>query len=168
LLFYVFNWYSNSGGGYWLPQQLHDGALSLTVEETSANKMRLRLHGHASFNLERAAYSTEPVTGKRIPVVPTHETGQKLPDRLVNAYDVKIEGVLEYDSVAKKLTRFDAVALGDYRGMWGIAYKEKLVPVGIAFQLDTRELGPEHRHAPYALSVIREHYWAADSWKPRP
>jgi hypothetical protein len=100
-------------------------------------------------------------------VLPTHEIGQKLPDRLVNAYDVTIEGALEYDQVAKKLTHFDAVALGDYRGMWGIAYKEKPVPVGIAFQLDTRTLGPEQRHAPYALSAVREHYWAADRWRPR-
>jgi hypothetical protein len=168
LLFYVFNWYSLSGGGHWLPQQLRDGVLSLTVDEASAKKVRLRLHGHASFKDECAAYRTDRGTGKRFPVLPTHETGQKLPDRLVKVYDVKIEGALEYDPVAKKLTRFDAVALGDYRGTWGIAYKEKPIPVGIAFQVDTRKLGPEQRHAPYGLSAVREHYWAADRWRPKP
>ena len=38
--------------------------------------------------------------------------------------------------------------------------------VGFAFRLDLREL-PEDRHAPFPLSALREHYWAADQRKPR-
>jgi hypothetical protein len=82
-------------------------------------------------------------------------------------YDVRIEGVLEFDPRTGRFTRFDAVALGDYRGPWGLAYKEKPVPVGIAFELDRRGLPPECRHAPFALSALRENYWSPEKWKPR-
>jgi hypothetical protein len=74
---------------------------------------------------------------------------------------------LEYDPSAGEFTRFDAVALGDYQGPWGLCYKVRPVPVGISFELDRRNLAPERRHAPYTLSALREHYWAADQWKPR-
>ena len=59
------------------------------------------------------------------------------------------------------------MALGDYQGPWGQSYKERPVPVGIAFELDRRELGPEGRHAPYTLSALKEHYWSPQKWEPR-
>jgi hypothetical protein len=163
-LFYLFNWFVNSGGGYWAPQHLRDGDLALSVQEVSPKAVRLRLHGHASFKGE--APLGKSLGGHIYTPVPS-ESGQKnLPARYRIAYDVRLEGALEYDPAAKKFTRFDAVALGDYQGPWGLAYKEKPVPVGIAFRLDRRELGPERRHAPFALSALREHYWAADRWRP--
>jgi hypothetical protein len=95
-------------------------------------------------------------------------SGQKgLPERHEASYDARLFGVLEYDRARKKLVRFDAVALGDYRGHWGFALKVKPVPVGFAFQLDPRDL-PHGRHAPFVLTILKDHYWAADQWKGRP
>lgn len=164
LLFYVFNWFVNSGGGYWAPKHLRDAELRLTVQGVAPNAVRLRLSGRASYRGEAAVGKS---LGGEIFGPSPRESGQTLPPTYRIAYDVRIEGVLEYDPDAGRFTRFDAVALGDYQGPWGLSYKEKPVPVGIAFELDRRELGPERRHAPYVLSALREHYWAPEKWKPR-
>jgi hypothetical protein len=164
LLFYVFNWFVNSGGGYWAPKHLHGPSLELTVQEASAKAVRLRLSGRVHYKGEAAVGKS---LGGQIFGPSPRETGQKLPATYRLDWDVSIDGVLEYDPGTRRFTRFDAVALGDYQGPWGLAYKERAVPVGIAFELDRRELAPERRHAPYVLSALREHYWAPEKWKPR-
>lgn len=164
LLFYVFNWFVNSGGGYWAPRHLHDPALGLTVTEVSANAVKMRLAGRVHYKAE--AEVGKSLGGQIFGPVP-RESGQKLPPTYRLDWDVRVEGVLEYDPARKRFTRFDAVALGDYQGPWGLAYKETPVPVGISFELDRRDLAPERRHAPYVLSALREHYWAPEKWKPR-
>src|SRR5262245_57374972 len=164
LLFYVFNWFVNSGGGYWAPKHLHEPALDLTVQHVSAKSVRLRLHGQVWYKGEAAVGKS---LGGQIYGPSPRETGQKLPATYRIDYNVNIEGMLEYDVHTKRFTRFDAVALGDYQGPWGLAYKKQAVPVGIAFELDRRELEPERRHAPYVLSALREHYWAPEKWRPR-
>jgi hypothetical protein len=163
-LFYLYNWFSNSGGGYWGPRLLRSGDLTLTVENASGPVVRLRLQGNARFE-GKIGKGTERHGGHMYSPAP-RETGQKnLPDPYDLSYDARLLGVVEYDTVKQKCTRFDAVALGDYRGHWGIALKAKPVAVGFAFQLDTRDVPPEGRHAPFALSSLKEHYWAADQWK---
>jgi hypothetical protein len=154
-LFYLYNWFANSGGGYWDARVLRSGELTLTVEERSAAAVRLRLHGHALFR-DDVKPRPEP-----------RESGQKgIPDPYEESYHARLYGVLEYDLAKKQFSRFDAVALGDYRGHWGLAVKEKPLPVGFAFRLDTRDL-PHGRHSPYALSALNADYWAADRWKGR-
>jgi hypothetical protein len=166
-LFYLYNWFSNSGGGYWGPRLLRSGDLSLTVEESSGPIVRLRLEGNARFE-GKVGKGTEPHGGSMYALSP-RETGQKdVPNPYDLSYDARLLGVVEYDTSKQKLTRFDAVALGDYRGHWGIALKAQPVTVAFAFQLDAREIPPEYRHAPFALSALRQHYWAADQWKGRP
>jgi hypothetical protein len=161
-LFYLYNWFSNSGGGYWGPRLLKKGELTLTVEETSADRVRLKLTGAALFD-GLVGKGTPPHGGYMF--APHPESGQKgVPDPYELVYDARLLGTLEYDVKAKKFTRFDAVALGDYRGHWGLALKVKPVAVAFAFQLDTRDVPPEGRHAPFALSALREHYWSADKW----
>jgi hypothetical protein len=164
-LFYLYNWFSNSGGGYWGPRLLKSGELTLTVEDRTADKVRLNLAGTALF---------EGLIGKGTPphggymMGPSPESGQKdVPDPYEISYDARISGVLEYDTAAARFTRFDAVALGDYRGHWGLALKVKPVPVGFAFQLDPRDVPPEGRHAPFALSALQDFYWTADKWQPQ-
>src|SRR5262249_45376140 len=159
-LFYLYNWFSNSGGGFWGPRLLKHGELTLTVQERTADKVRLKLEGTALF---------EGLIGKGMPphgghmFGPNPESGPKGgPDPHEIGYDARLLGVVEYDTKANKFTRFDAVALGDYRGHWGLSLKVIPVPVAFAFQLDTRDVPPEGRHAPFALSALREHYWAAD------
>jgi hypothetical protein len=163
-LFYLYNWFTNSGGGYWGPRLLRSGDLTLTVEEKTGDIVRLRLQGNALFE-GLIGKGTEPHGGNMFG--PNPESGQKgVPDPYEIFYDARLTGVLEYDVAKKKFTRFDAVALGDYRGHWGLSLKVKPVPVAFAFQLDTQER-PNGRHAPYALSSLNEYYWAADQWKPR-
>src|SRR5262245_39909099 len=41
-LFYLYNWFTNSGGGFWGPRLLRSGELTLTVEDTSKDVIRLR------------------------------------------------------------------------------------------------------------------------------
>jgi hypothetical protein len=164
LLFYVFNWFVNSGGGYWAPRHLHDAALELTVQEVTPQAVKMRLGGHVLYKGQ--APVGKSLGGQLFYPVP-RESGQKLPPTYRLNWDVRIEGVLEYDPGRKRFTRWGAVALGDYQGPWGLSYKEIPVPVGIAFELDRRELPPERRHAPYVLSALREHYWAPEKWKPR-
>jgi hypothetical protein len=163
-LFYLYNWFTNSGGGFWGPRLLRSGELNLTVEDTSTDVIRLRLHGNALFQ-GQIGKGTPPHGGHMFG--PNPESGQKgVPDPYEICYDARLFGSLEYDFARRKFIRFDAVALGDYRGHWGLALKVKPVPVGFAFRLDSRDL-PEGRHAPFALSALKEHYWAADEWKPR-
>src|SRR5262249_27783474 len=157
LLFYVFNWFVNSGGGYWAPRHLHDASLELTVKEASETKVRMRLAGRVHYKAQAPVGKS---LGGQIYSLSPRETGQKnLPPTYRLDWHVKIEGVLEYDPEKGRFTRIDAVALGDYQGPWGLAYKEKHVPVGISFELDRRDLAPERRHAPYVLSALKEHYW---------
>jgi hypothetical protein len=164
LLFYLFNWFINSGGGYWAPKHVRESELRLTVDEVTPERVRLRLGGRAWYWAE--AKVGESVGGQVWAPSP-RETGQSLPPTYRVDWDVRIEGVLEYDPVGRRFTRFDAVALGGYQGPWGQSYKERPVPVGTAFELDRRDLGPERRHAPYVLSALKEHYWAAEKWQPR-
>lgn len=165
LLFYVFNWYVNSGGGYWAPKHLKHAELELTVQEVTPKAVRLRLAGAASYKGEAALGKS--LGGEIFGPSPRESGQQGLPDTYTIDYDVRIEGVLEYDPARKEFTRFDAVALGDYQGPWGLVYKARPVPIGISFELDRRNLSPERRHAPYTLSALREHYWAPEKWKPR-
>lgn len=161
-LFYLYNWFSNSGGGYWGPRLLKNAELTLTVEETACDKVRLKLTGEALF--EGLIGAGLPPHGGHM-FGPSPESGQTgVPDPYEIRYDARLHGELEYDVKAGKFTRFDAVALGDYRGHWGLALKVQPVPIGFAFQLDTRDVPAEGRHAPFALSALREHYWSADQW----
>jgi hypothetical protein len=154
-LCYLYNWWSVSGGGIWPPQYLRSGELTLTVEEKSPQRIRLRLEGNALFKAEITLKDAR----KQALISPSETRQKDLPDPLVWSYEPRLYGTLEYDVAAKKLTRFDAVALGDYVGKWGITYKEKPVAVGFAFRLDPRDLPPESRHAPYALSALKARYW---------
>jgi hypothetical protein len=161
-LFYLYNWYSNSGGGYWGPRLLKQAELNLTVQERDGDRVLLRLEGTALF---------DGLIGKGMPphggnmYGPHPESGQKdVPNPYEIRYDARLLGVVEYNQKTGKFTRFDAVALGDYRGHWGLALKVKPVPIAFAFQLDTRDIPPEGRHAPFALMDLPNFYWAADKW----
>src|SRR5262249_3981478 len=75
LLFYVFNWFVNSGGGYWAPKHIHDAALELTVQEASPKVVKMRLSGHVSYKGEAEVGKS---LGGQIFGPSPRETGQKL------------------------------------------------------------------------------------------
>ncbi|HKB38606.1 MAG TPA: hypothetical protein VKD72_19335 [Gemmataceae bacterium] len=99
--------------GVWRLEDIRSGELTLKVETTSPT-VRLRLEGSARL-----------------------ATDANL-DKAPRGYDVRLTGVLEYDSDRKAFSRFDVVAVGDY---WGGDYeggrfkRPGRTPLGIAFEL---------------------------------
>jgi hypothetical protein len=79
--------------GPWERDQIRKGELSLTVTEVSPEKIGLRLEGAALL-----ADKSDPAAAATV-------------------LDARLLGRLDYDRKARRLTRFDLVAVGSYRGM---------------------------------------------------
>jgi hypothetical protein len=148
----------------WQPDSLRAGELSLTVEEVSAETLRMRVHG--SVLLTAKAGHIQYPTGKIIKEVE-------------NRYDGGVEGVLEYDPVKKRITCWDMAALGDYSGTWFAgndgwkeATRDAPVVVGYAFEMDRSayEVSADRRrprsfvHA-YIFKEKEEYYWNPEKWE---
>jgi hypothetical protein len=147
----------------WKPDSVRGGELNLTVEEVSAQVVRMRLHGTALLSGPGVLHTWPD---------------RKFIKNLENRYDARLEGVLVYDRKQRKITRWDMAALGDYTGRWFAgnngwkeATPEAPLPVGFAFELDATayDLPPERRrprsfvHA-YLFRAHEEHYWDPDKW----
>lgn len=147
----------------WKPDSLHQGELRVTVEEVTPETLRLRMHGDLQL-LGPGVLHTWPE--------------RKFIKNIENRYDARLEGVLVYDRVKKKITRWDLVALGDFAGRWfagnkgwNLATPETPLPLAFAFELDQTayDLPPERRrprsfvHA-YIFRVAEDHYWDPDKW----
>src|SRR5262249_5131086 len=110
---------------FWKPDSAREGDLELTVEEVSAQLVRMRLHG-------KVLLSGEGIL---------HEwPHRKFIKKLENRYDARLEGVLVYDRVQKRIVRWDMAALGDYTGRWFAGNKgwkeataQAPLPLGFAF-----------------------------------
>jgi hypothetical protein len=102
--------------GGWEIGELRSRELTLTVEETSADSIRLRLDGSALL-----ASAPDPMKAD-------------------SGYAARLSGLLEYDPAGKRFRRLDIVADGD---VWGHAggeqgdgYRHKnRVRLGVAFEL---------------------------------
>src|SRR5262249_12518735 len=103
---------------------------------------------------------------------------RKFVKHVENRYDARLEGVLVYDRVRERITRWDLAALGDSTGRWfpgtngwQEATSAALMLVGFAAQVyqSAYQLGPERRrpssfvHA-YTFRDREEHYWDPDRW----
>jgi hypothetical protein len=147
----------------WKADSVRQGELNVTVEEVSPQTVRLRLHGSVLLSGPGVLHTW-----------PDH----KFIKNLENRYDARLEGVLVYDRTARKVTRWDMTALGDYSGRWfagNSGWKEATVEaplsLGFAFELDRTayELPPERRrprsfmHA-YIFREHEQHYWDPDKW----
>ncbi len=145
--------------GTWVANSVREGDLSLTVLEASPQTIRMRIHG-AVVLVGKNGHTKEVKEGEK-------------------RYDARIEGVLVYDRAAKKFTRWDMAALGDYTGEWFAGEKrwqeatpESPMPLGFAFELDQTayELPAERRrprsfmHA-YIFKAKEEHYWDPEKWE---
>lgn len=150
----------------WTPDSVRGSQLSLTVEDVSDSRVRLRIHGSVLL-------VTKTVAGYAV-------DKPNLPEGLNNQYDARLEGQIDYDPVQKKIARWDMVALGDYLGLC-YAYSHpkpfavKPLAHGFAFELDrgSYELPAEfRRNKPAVLTYISERFyfdpekWEAD-WKKR-
>jgi hypothetical protein len=90
------------------------GRVTLTVQDVTAEKVALKLEGHAELK----------------------QSGREEPQ----TYAPALLGHLEYDRAKKAFTRFDLVALGSASGMpcdanGKVAFRKGVYPVGIAFEL---------------------------------
>lgn len=147
----------------WQPDSVREGTLQVTVEEVSAQSVRLRMHGSVL------------LTG---PSVLHTWPERKFIRNLTNRYDARLEGVLEYDRSRQRMTRFDLAALGDFSGRWFAGQKgwieatpEAPLPMAFAFEIDQSayQLPPERRrprsfmHA-YIFRDRDGHYWDPDEW----
>ncbi len=147
----------------WKPDSVRSGELYVTVDSVTADTIRLRMHG--------AVLLSGPGVLHTWP-------DRKFIKNIENRYDARLEGMLVFDRVRKKITRWDLTALGDFTGRWfagnkgwKLATPEAPLPLGFAFELDQTayELSPERRrprsfmHA-YIFRVAEDHYWDPDQW----
>ena len=166
-LFYLSNSFGQFGS-HWRPEHFRTGALNVVVEDVAPSALRLGLHGSVSL-----AFDLDKVVAAKTGWLHTgsgRQDLQLLPQGLQVTYEARLRGVIDYDAKQKVLTRFDLVALGDFRGKWLHFYKERPVALGFAFELDRRPLPPECRNRmPYALFAshhfIRPEvpYWATET-----
>lgn len=132
-------------------KDLRDGRLTLTVEEVSADRVRLRLEGFA-------------LLGQ--PFDPSVKPGPALPgSRRGFGYEPRLLGLLDYDRDKQAIARFDMVAVGDMYGYSEIGdalyFRPGRNPLGVAFELTKGEL-PAERVPPRCYRGNRKHYFAAD------
>lgn len=147
----------------WKPDSVHAGELTLTVEDVSAQTLRMRLHGSVLLSGPGVLHTWPD---------------RKFVKNVENRYDARLEGVLEVDRARQRIVRWDLAALGDYSGRWFAgnkgwqeATREAPLPLGFAFEVDPTayELPPERRrprsfmHA-YMFRAREEHYWDPDQW----
>jgi hypothetical protein len=148
----------------WQPNSVRTGNLKLTVEEVSAQTVRMRLDGSVLLTAN-GPLKLYP-TGK---VVKTVE----------NCYDPRLHGVLVYDRIKKKIVKWDMVALGDYAGCWFAGHKgwieatpQAPLTVGFAFVLDSSAYHlPAERRRPrsfvhaYIFNGREQFFWEPEKWE---
>jgi hypothetical protein len=147
----------------WKPDSVRAGELEVTVEEVSAQTIRLRLHGSILLTAPSVLHTWPD---------------RKFIKNLENRYDAQLEGVIVYDRAKAKIIRWDMAALGDYSGRWFAgnngwkeATPEVPMPLGFAFEVDQTayDLPPERRrprsfmHA-YTFKEREAFYWDPDLW----
>lgn len=135
----------------------------MVVDAVEPQLLRLRLHGSVLLSSPGVLHTWPD---------------RKFVKNIENRYDARIEGVIVFDRIKNKATRFDFVALGDFTGRWFAgnkgwkeATRDAPVPLGFAFELDQTayELPAERRrprsfmHA-YTFRVAEQHYWDPDLW----
>jgi hypothetical protein len=152
--------------GGWLPNSVREGGLKLTVEEVSRQTVRMRLHGSVL------------LVGKNAHVKEVREGEIR--------YDARLEGVLVYDRVQKRIARWDMAALGDYTGEWfaedGARWREAKpeapLRLGVSFELDRTDYEYPERRRPRGFvhgyifagdrtghEAYEKWYWDPEKWE---
>ncbi|HMF18001.1 MAG TPA: hypothetical protein VKE98_12385 [Gemmataceae bacterium] len=148
---------------FWKPDSVREGELHVTVEEADPANLRLRLHGSVLLSGPGVLHTWPD---------------RKFIKKIENRYDARLEGVLHFDRVHKRITGFDLTTLGDFTGRWFAgnngwkeATREAPLPLGFAFELDRAayELPAKRRrprsfiHA-YIFQNREAHYWDPEAW----
>jgi hypothetical protein len=147
----------------WKPDSVQAGDLEATVEEVSAQTIKMRVHGSVLLS-GMGVLHTWP--------------DRKFIKNIENRLDARLEGVIVYDRAKTKITRWDMAILGDYTGRWFAGNKgwkeatpEEPMILGFAFEIDQTayDLPPERRrprsfmHA-YTFREREAFYWDPDKW----
>lgn len=147
----------------WKPNAVQSGDLKVTIEKSTPQVVRMRLHGSVVLSSPGVLHTWPD---------------RKFVKNIENRYDAKLEGVLEIDRARNKVTRFDVTALGDFTGRWFAgnngwkeATREAPLPLGFAFELDPTAYDlPAERRRPrsfmhaYIFRGSEQHYWDPDLW----
>jgi hypothetical protein len=147
----------------WKPDSVRQGDLQVTVEEATAQHLRLRLHGSVLLSGPGVLHTWPE---------------RKFIKNIENRYDARLEGAIEFDRLKNRITRFDLVALGDFTGRWfagnkgwQLATAEAPLPLGFAFEVDPTAYDlPAERRRPrsfmhaYIFRSREDHYWDPDKW----
>jgi hypothetical protein len=120
-----------------LPQPLRAGEMTLTVEEASADRLRLRLAGFSKTGVEYAKYESDPPKK-------TGDGSGFVGESAKAGCELTFHGLVEYDRKKQAFTHFDLLGVGDawgegtnrYRGA-GKNGKPNRWPIGLAFELVT-------------------------------
>jgi len=152
----IFHYYLENNvatcGSWWYTGDFREGELKLTVEEVASGVVRMRLDGSALMS---------HILGDEFSFYPEQQGQKGLPKRCERSADMRIVGKVEYDSKKKAITRFDAVALGDYRGNWYNSFKAEPLPFGVAFELDPQEYTlPLERRRPLPFGLFASYHFA--------
>jgi len=144
--------------GTWSHDSVRDGKLQLTVEDVSPQQVRMRIYGDVML---------VGMSG--------HEGFRDLEKR----YDSRLEGEIVYDRAAKRITKWNMAALGNYTGewfagqvRWQAAKPSAPLPLAFAFELDeTAYLLPPERRRPrsfihaYVFREREQYYWDPEKWE---
>jgi hypothetical protein len=119
---------------FWQRQEVRSRKMTLTVEETTAVGVRLRLDGTALLS------------------------SQADPARADRGFDVRLLGFIHYDARKKAIERFDVVAVGEHwgQGRFTPGARPGRSPLGIALEL-ARGDSPADRVPPQAAREIHEY-----------
>lgn len=118
----------------WRREDIRRHEMTLTVEETTSIRVRLRLDGTALL-----ATAADPAEADR-------------------GYDVRLFGTIHFDPPKNVIDRFDLMAIGDHwgEGTYTRGARPGRTPLGIAFEL-TRGDSPADRVPPQAAREIDEY-----------
>ncbi|MEW4570369.1 hypothetical protein AB1L88_21085 [Tautonia sp. JC769] len=116
---------------FWGDEEVREATMTLTVEDVSPDRVRLRLVGNALL-----ATSADVSQADR-------------------GYDASLLGVVEIDRPSRSITRFDVVALGDHwgEGPYTRGARPGRSPLGVAFMLVDGS-NPADRIAPQASRFL--------------
>jgi hypothetical protein len=110
-------------GPRWEWSEMATKELTLTVQEVSADGVRLRLQGHMKAKNVREVLV---------------DIGKSIYEKSEFVVEARLLGYLDYDAQKKAFTRFDVVAVGDARGKAGFSHPGfRPGPHGWTFQLVT-------------------------------
>lgn len=107
----------------WQKKDVRAGEMTLTVEEVTPARLRLRLDGSARLGLD----------------FETAQARSKNGGHSAHGYEPRLLGYIEYDVMKQCIDRFDLAALGDFYGtLYGDnrwLYRSGRTPLGVGFKL---------------------------------